>query len=215
MKISNQTPREPPAVEVHEVRVEMASAAQVHSWLGAVEARSFKGSSVHYCTRTMSTLEGGRSRTVQHVLLEMVSNVGEVLLLIQACSGLESYLPCTLWRSSPPRCSDSTYAAGTITTCLLLNVVVAAVVIFHSGTAVDEVVEFSCPKDHNNTDADFAAATAPVRSDVVEDAVGAAAALVTSVVDDDAVAAGDCDLDHSRCGFQCACRRSLTRWFHF
>ena len=72
---------------VHGVRAEMASAAQEHSLLGMVEARTLKGSIVHRFIRTMvPTEDGGRSRIVYHVLLRCCRMRAG---LVRACSVLE------------------------------------------------------------------------------------------------------------------------------
>ena len=128
---------------VHEAQANMASvvAVQVHSWLGAVEAHTSKGSIVNRFTRTMSTEDGGKRRIVQHVLLETVWNANGVFLLVQVCFLLESQLLCTLGRSAPPHRSDRTYAAGANATGLLPNVVVAATCgTLHFDNAVNQVV---------------------------------------------------------------------------
>ena len=62
MKSSSRIPREAPMEVVCGVWAVMASAAQVHSRLVAVEARNLTRSSVHRCIRAMSMGEGGRSR---------------------------------------------------------------------------------------------------------------------------------------------------------
>ena len=80
VKSSSQTPREAPAVVVQGIRADMVSSAvavQVHSSLGAVEARTSKGSIIHRRNHTIvSTGEGDKSRIVQDVLLEMVPKAG-------------------------------------------------------------------------------------------------------------------------------------------
>ena len=143
MKNFSQTPSGAPVIVVHEIQVKRASvvAAQVHSWLGAAETHNSKGSIVNRCTRTMSTEDGGKSRIVQHVVLETVRNANNgVFLLVQMCL-LKSQLLCTLGRSAPPRRSDSTYAAGTNVTGLLPNAVVAGTGgTLHFDNAVNQVV---------------------------------------------------------------------------
>ena len=140
MKSFSQTPRGATKVLVREVRAVMVSAARVHSWLGAVEVQTLKGLSVHRYTRTVSTGDGGRSRIVQYVLLEMSSSADGVLLVVQVCSVLEPQLPCTLRGRTPPRRSDGTCAAGTCATDFLSNGVASDGVTLRSDTAVEEVV---------------------------------------------------------------------------
>ena len=123
-------------VVVRGVWAVITSAAQVHSWLGAVEARSFKRSSVHRCVRTMSTGEGGSSHTARHELLEKVPNMDRAAPLVRACSEL----PCTLRGSAPPRRSVGTCAAGANTTDFLPGIVIYAGEALHSDTAAEWVV---------------------------------------------------------------------------
>ena len=108
----------------------MASAAQVHSRLGGVEIHNFTRSSVHHCIRTMSMGEGGRSRTARHEFLEMVPNADSAASLMRACYELL----CTLRGSAPPRRSVGTCAAGANTSDFLLDAVVFAGEVLHSGT---------------------------------------------------------------------------------
>ena len=82
MRSSSQILRKAPAVVVHGIRADMVSVVtvRVHSWLGAVEARTSKGAIIQRCTYTMvSTGVGDTSRIGQHVRLEMVSKAGGVL----------------------------------------------------------------------------------------------------------------------------------------
>ena len=58
MKSFSQSSREAPVVVVREVWAVMSSAVQMHSWLGTLEARNLKRSSVLSCIRTMSRWRG-------------------------------------------------------------------------------------------------------------------------------------------------------------
>ena len=133
MKSSSQSPSEAPVVVVHGVWAVMASAAQVHSWLGEVEARNLKRSRIHPCICTMSTRKGGRSHFALHELLEMVLNTDRAAPLVRACSKL----PCTLRGSALPSHSVGTRAAGANATDLLSDVAVSAGEALHFETAVE------------------------------------------------------------------------------
>ena len=133
VKSSSHSPRGAPVVVVHGVQAATASAAQVYSWLGAVEARNLKWSSVHRCIRTVSTGEEGGSHTERHKLLEMVSYTDSAAPLVRGCSELT----CTLRGSAPLRRSVSTCAAGANATYPLPDVVVFAGEALRSDTTIE------------------------------------------------------------------------------
>ena len=177
--------------------------AQVHSWLEAEAARNCARSSFHRCIRKMSIWQGGRSRTARHELLQTVPNTDSAAPLVRARSMLIS----TLRGSAPSHRSAGTCVTKANTTDLS-HVVAFAVEALHRDTTIEEVVSSIWPKDCAADDADVfgaaaadiatAAAAAVIGAAVVYDAmgaVGAAAALDASVVDDPAAA---CDLDHRR-----------------
>ena len=197
---------------VREVWAVMASAGQVQSWLVAVEARNLTRSSVHHCTRAMSTGEGSRSRTARHELLKMVPNVDRAVALMRACFEL----PCTLRGSAPPRRSVDTCATGANTTDLLPDVVVSTGKVLCSGTAVGKVVSPSWSRDRTAGAADVSAvvtADIATASVVIE-----AAVVVAAVVAQDASVAYDpgagCDLDHRRGAWLSVYRGGLAHGLH-
>ena len=66
MKSSSRIPRGAPVEVVRGVGAVMASAAQVHSRLEAVDDRNLTRSSADDCIRATSIWKGGRSRTARH-----------------------------------------------------------------------------------------------------------------------------------------------------
>ena len=212
MKSFSRIPRKAPVEVVREIWTVMASAGQMHSWLMAVEARNLTWSSVHRCIRAMSTGEGGGSRTVRHEPLKMVPNVDSAAALVRACFELH----CTLRGNAPPRRSVDTCAAGVNTTDLLPDVVVSTGEALRSGTAVEEVVSTSWPRNRTAgaadvpvvVTADIAAATAAIGTAIV---VAAVAAQDASVADDPVAG---CDLDHRRGAWLSVCRGGLAHRLH-
>ena len=93
-------------------------------------------SRVHRYNRAMSMGKGGRSRTAQHELLEMVPNTDSTAALVRAFFEL----PCTLRGRGPYRRSVGTCAAGVNTTDLLPDVVVSAGEVLCSDTSIMEGV---------------------------------------------------------------------------
>ena len=166
--------------------------------------------------------EGSRSRTARLELLEMVPNTDSATPLVRECFEL----PDALRGSAPRRCSVDTCETDANTTDLLPDVVVSAGEALRSGTAAEEAVSPSWPRDlaADATDvsaaeaSDIAAVVAAMGAAVVGGAVRAVAALDASVVGGPA---DGCDLDH-RCG-ACwsVCRGGLAhgldlqpRFFH-
>ena len=84
--------------------------------------------------------EGGRSRILLHVFLEIMPNTSGVLLLVRACPVQELQLPCTLRGGAPLHRSDGTCATGITATGLLTNAAASAGVTLNSDIAVEEVV---------------------------------------------------------------------------
>ena len=195
MKSSSRMLREAPVEVVREVWAVMASAGRcIAGWWrwGPVTGRG------RVSTAIFVRCPWGRGIGAVLRDMKMVPNTDSAAALVWACFEL----PCTLRGSAPPCRSVGTCAAGARTTELLPDVVVSAGETLRSGTAVEEAVSPSWPRDRA---ADAADVSAAVVADIAAAAAAAAAmgaAVVAAAAAQGASVAGDpvagCVLDHRR-----------------